>query len=131
MAMFRRKQEPRKPIRAETINHGVEARAILDNITVSPPLEVQSTQTGIALRLATLSGVRPAFTTTTVAGGSYTAPVSATVTLLKWGGSGLVTTGTNVTALNAFTNATAIGSGKLVWLTRFEGRWWISAADCS
>lgn len=130
---FRKLQRPNAAISARTIDQGVQARAILDKLSVAPPLELGWNNGSIIIRLAaSIIGIRPAITTGTVAGGSYSSPVSATVTLLKWTGSAMSASGMpNVTALNCFSNATAIASGKLVWLLRLWGHWFIIAADCS
>lgn len=62
--------------------------------------------------------------------GSRSAPTTATVTLLKTSGTagGLAVSTTTVTAYNTFT--TAIGAGKTIWLSSFNGRWYVVQVDC-
>lgn len=132
--MIFKRQQAGRPVSAAIINQGVEAREILEGMQVAPPLELLRSKNGILLRLAlaTVSTfLRPALTTSTIAAGSYSSPVSATVTLLKWTGSALSTSSMpNVTAYNCWTTSSGIGSGKLVWIAKFAGQWFIVAADC-
>lgn len=76
-----------------------------------------------------------AVSTGTIAGGTYGAPTTATVTLLRVvpGTPPTLTTtgGSNVTAYFPWPSTTGIGSGKLLFLVWFAGFWWIVGADCT
>lgn len=73
-----------------------------------------------------------AVTTATVAGGTYGAPTTATVTLLRVvpGTPPTLTTtgGQSVTAYLPF--GQSVASGKLCLVLWFAGFWWIVIADC-
>ena len=131
--MFRKKQQPRAPISARTINHGVEAREILDNLTVAAPLEIHRGLGGMAIRLAaTIFNFSFGVTVGAIGTGTLASPASGSVTLAKWTGSGFSTSGMpSVTALSVWdAGGTGIGSGKTVFMIRLAGQWIILGWDC-
>lgn len=131
--MFRPSQKPRKQISAQTIEHGVQARRILDQVTAAPPLEISWNGSSIVLRLAAkIFDFWFGVTSGSITTGTRASPASGTVTLCKWTGSGLSTSGMpNVTALSIWSGGgTGIASGKTVFMIRLFGLWFILGWDC-
>lgn len=128
---FRKQQHPRKPIRAQTINYGVEARNGLDDITVAPPLQCFRTHTGgILLSLAASSlGVAIAQSGGSgIPARSSATPGNAVVTIQQFNGTALSASSQTVTAYNL--SASAVGATKYLVLLKIWSRWWVIWEDC-
>jgi hypothetical protein len=127
-------QVPFKPIRAKTINYGIEARNLIDKITVAAPLEMSRGPEGITIRYAgpnmgrvlavssslitACSGVggNPGSGTATVYAATATpgtVSLSATYTVYNWSVNKTVPTNTNV------------------MLAKINGLWFVDWADCA
>ena len=128
--MQREFQQPRQPIRAQTVNYGVEAANRLDAITGCAGVEVDKGKTGIAIRFAQqISYVTWAKT----GGGGVSARSGATL------GSGTVTvyqnlkgtltaTSMTVTAYNG--SATAVAATTYIQLVYSDGFYSVFWEDC-
>lgn len=131
--MQREKQQPRRTIRAQTINYGVEARDMLDNLTVAPGLNISRGQGGIVISLGTdVSQAVVAIASGTITARSGTTAGTGTVTLtsltITAGGVVYFNTGTSLTVYNPFSKT--IANGTYVTIRTNNGVWEIIGADC-
>jgi hypothetical protein len=129
--MVRERQQPRQPIRAQTINHGVEARDMLDSISGAPGLEVDKGKNGISIRFAQqISYVTWAKT----GGGGIAARSGATmgsgtVTIYKNMLGTLTATSMTVTAYNGSHNAVAATA--YIQVVFSDSAWNVFWEDCA
>src|SRR5262245_22128771 len=129
--MQRDRQQPRQPIRAQTINYGVEARDILDAITAAPGIEIDKGRNGLALRASTqVSYITWAKTGCGgIAARSGATLGSGTVTVHQNRNGTLTATSMTVTAYNGSHNAVAANAYlQIVWS---DGFWSVFWEDCA
>ncbi len=131
--MQREYQNPRKPIRAQTVNYGVEARIILDGITASPGLDIAKGKNGMVLSLATTpvaTAVGIASGTITARSGGTAGTGSCTMTSLQYSGSDFVYVSMGFTVAVANPYSASISNGTYVTLVTNNGIWQVDGADC-
>lgn len=129
--MPRERQNPRQPIRAQTINYGVDARDMLDAITGAPGMEVNKGRNGVSIRLATqVSYVSWAKTGGGgIASRSGTTLGSGTVTVYQNRKGTLTATSMTVTAYNG--SDTAVAATAYIQIVWSDGFWSVFWEDCA